>query len=159
MLYFRNIVTAFLFYDNQVLLMKRGEDRKIAPGYWFGVGGHMEPEEINNPHSAIYREILEETGISKDKLADFNLKYIVYNKDPDKDEVVVNHIFFGKLSSKEFVDSAEGKLFWIDKEDALTKEFHPVIKIVLANYFKNKKSEILLGVAHPEEPYTWWYPL
>ncbi|MDY0235259.1 MAG: NUDIX domain-containing protein [Gudongella sp.] len=159
MLCFRNIVTAFLFYEDQVLLMKRGEDREIAPGYWFGVGGHIEPEEINNPYRAIYREILEETGISSEKVSNFSLKYIVYNRDVDRNEIIVNHIFFGNLDSKEFVDSDEGKLFWVDKEDVLEKEFHPIIKIILASYFKNKRQEILLGVVGSEEPYTWWYPL
>lgn len=159
MLYFRNIVTAFLFYEDQVLLMKRGDDRKIAPGYWFGVGGHIEAEEINNPYKAIYREILEETGIPENKLSDLSLKYIVYNRDTDLDEVVVNHIFFGEIDSKEILDSEEGKLFWVDKEDVLTKEFHPVVETILTNYFKNKKQEIMLGVVGIEDPYTWWYPL
>lgn len=159
MLCFRNIVTAFLFYEDQVLLMKRSDDRKIAPGFWFGVGGHMEAEEINNPYKAIYREILEEAGISHNKLDDLTLKYIVYNKDLDLDEVVVNHIFFGEIDSKDFVDSDEGKLFWVDKKDILTKEFHPIVKTILANYLKNKRQEIMLGVVGSEDPYTWWYPL
>lgn len=159
MLCFRNIVTAFLFYENQVLLMKRAKDKKIAPGYWFGVGGHIESEEINNPYKAVYREILEETGISASQLIDLSLKYIAYNRDNDRDEIIVNHIFFGNLNSKEFIDSDEGKLFWVDKKDALTKDFHPVVKLILDNYFKSKREEILVGVVGSEEPYTWWYPL
>lgn len=159
MFVFRNIVTAFLFCQEQVLLMKRGEDREIAPGYWFGVGGHMEAEEINNPRRAIYREIFEETGIPNDKLIDFNLKYIAYNRNTKEEEVVVNHIFFGNVETKEFVDSKEGQLFWVDKEDVLTKDFHPVLKKILNNYFKNIKQEVMVGVVGLEDAYTWWYPL
>ena len=159
MLYFRNIVTAFLFYEDKVLLMKRGNDRKIAPGYWFGVGGHMEAEEMNNPYKAIYREILEETGIKEEKLKDLNLKYIAYNRDIDNDEIIVNHIFFGDITSKDFINSDEGELFWVDKDEVLKKEFHPVFKIILANYFKNKRDEIMLGVIGTDDPYTWWYPV
>ena len=151
MLYFRNIVTAFLFYENQVLLMKRAKDRQIAPGYWFGVGGHIESGELNDPYKAIYREILEETGIAENKLINLNLKYIAYNRDLERNEIIVNHIFFGNIDSKEFMDSDEGKLFWIDKKDALEKEFHPVVKMILDNYFKSEREEILVGVVGSEE--------
>ncbi len=159
MLSFRNIVTAFIFHDDQILLMKRGNDRKIAPGYWFGVGGHMEPEEINDPYKAIYREILEESGIKRERLKNLELKYIAYNRDIDNDEIIVNHIFFGDLASKEYINSDEGELFWVEKDEVLNKEFHPVFKIILANYFKNKKEEIMIGVIGTDDPYTWWYPV
>jgi len=42
-----NYVAAFLQNDNQYLLMKRADNRKINPGYWSGVGGHIEPHEIS----------------------------------------------------------------------------------------------------------------
>ena len=66
MIILRNSVCAFLRNNGKYLLMKRAENRVFNPGFWSGVGGHMEPKEINDPLSACYREIEEETGIIKD---------------------------------------------------------------------------------------------
>lgn len=49
-------------FGSRVLMLKRSPDRKLAPDLWTGVGGHIEPDEINDPKSACYREIYEETG-------------------------------------------------------------------------------------------------
>ena len=59
MITLRNGVAAFLWNDGNYLLMKRADNREIAPGVWSGVGGHMRPNEINDPLSACYREIKE----------------------------------------------------------------------------------------------------
>lgn len=42
--------------------MKRAPGRAIAPGVWSCVGGHIEPNELNNPLSTCLREVFEETG-------------------------------------------------------------------------------------------------
>ena len=62
MITLRNGVAAFLQNNGSYLLMKRAENRGIAPGVWSGVGGHIEPNEINDPLAACYREIEEETN-------------------------------------------------------------------------------------------------
>ena len=58
-----NYVAAFLRNNDEYLLMERANNRKINPGFWSGVGGHVEPHEINDPLSACYREIEEEAGM------------------------------------------------------------------------------------------------
>ena len=57
------------------------------------------------------------------------------------------------------MDSDEGELFWVGKEDLLTKEFHPVLKIILNDYLKNKREEVMVAVIGLEDEFTWWYPL
>jgi len=68
---------AFLKYNDKVLIMRRGTHKKLNPGLWAPVGGHLEPEEINAPAEACLREIEEETKIRLDNIMDFRLKYII----------------------------------------------------------------------------------
>lgn len=158
MLRFRNIVTAFLMWNDQVLLLERSKDKEIAPGAWFGVGGHMEPGELNDPYGSVYREIYEETGLDKKKMESLDLKYIIYNRSDDE-EVVVNHIFFGDVTAPYVVPNHEGVLHWVSRDVALEKVSHPVVNKVLCHYFKDRREDMLLGVVDWEEPYVWWYPI
>lgn len=158
MVMFRNIVTAFLTWNDQMLLIERSKNKKIAPGKWFGVGGHMEPEEINNPYEAIYREIYEETGIDKSKIISLDLKYIIFNRF-EEDEIVVNHIFFGEVSAPYVVPNHEGTLHWVDIETAQEKMSHHVISKVLNHYIRDKREEMLLGVIDIEDQHIWWFPV
>lgn len=158
MLKFRNIVTAFLMWNDQILLLERSQDKKIAPGVLFGVGGHMEHEEMNDPYRAVHREISEETGLDNSKIQEIELKYIVYNRVDDK-EIVVNHIFFGKVSAPYVIPNHEGVLHWVGMDSVLEKISHPVILKVLNHYMRDRREDILLGVLDWEEPYVWWYPI
>ena len=57
MITLKNYVAAFLKNKDDYLLIERAETRKFNPGFWSGIGGHIEPDEINNPLAACYREI------------------------------------------------------------------------------------------------------
>lgn len=154
---FRNIVTAFLLNEDKVLMLKRGDHKAIGPGKWFGVGGHIEPEEINDPYTAIYREIREETGLDRYTIENLDLKYIIYNHVGK--EIVINHIFFGRTSLTEVTDSDEGTLHWIERSQAVERIEIPAVRKALEHYFSEVRDEILLGVVDGAEPYIWWYPL
>ena len=58
-------VLIFLIRDNQVLLLKGSEDKRLWANRFNGIGGHIEPGE--DPLSAAYRELFEETGLFRDK--------------------------------------------------------------------------------------------
>ncbi len=61
-----NIVTVFLTHDNKYLILKRSNKVKSMKNLWAGISGIIEGSE-----DSLYRakkEILEETGISEDKL-------------------------------------------------------------------------------------------
>jgi len=56
--------------DNRILLLKgRLPSAPDAPGWWFTVGGGVEPGE--SLEAAAKREIIEETGFSNFELGDF----------------------------------------------------------------------------------------
>lgn len=158
MLRFRSIVTAFLMWNSEILMQQRSMDKKIAPGAWFGVGGHMEVEELNNPYKAIYREIYEETGIDSEKIQRLDLKYILYNRWLEE-EIVINHIFFGQVTDPEVHENNEGNLHWLSTERALDKISNPALKKVIYNYFHERSEDILIGIVNGDESDLCYYPI
>lgn len=161
MILFRNIATAFLINGNDFLLSKRSMEKKIAPGAWYGVGGHIEPIEINNPFSACLREIYEETGIKEKDIDNLKLRYILLNR--SKDEIVVNYIYFGTTKNRQVIDSDEGKLYWIPKEILSKLEFFEPLKITLVHYLETENSNnvVLVGIVgyKNNKPFIGWNPV
>ncbi|NOU93485.1 NUDIX domain-containing protein [Paenibacillus sp. LMG 31456] len=72
----RTMTGAFLFNGDAVLMLKRSENKKIAPGLWACIGGHVEPNEMSHPETSCLREISEETGITEEQVDDLRLRYI-----------------------------------------------------------------------------------
>jgi len=124
--------TAFLSNRTDMLMLKRGADRKLAPGLWTGVGGHIEPEEMNDPERACIREILEETGITSNELIDLTLKYQLIRIKGD--EIRVQYVYFGKTFKKQLITNDEGELYWIDIENLLALELPWSIRAMLTHY-------------------------
>ena len=52
----RVMAIAFLFYGDQVLLMKKESSRIAVGPFWTGLGGHVEPAELNYPMKACIRK-------------------------------------------------------------------------------------------------------
>ena len=125
----RNVTTAFLENQGDLLLLHRGEHRIYAPGYWNGVGGHLESFELNQPYQACLREIREETGLLAEDLQDLTLRYILLRQ--NSTEIVQNYIYFGRTLTRHFVDSDEGKLHWIPWQQALNRKLSDPIRWML----------------------------
>jgi 8-oxo-dGTP diphosphatase len=139
------MVTAFIFNENKLLFMKRAIDRKLMPGAWAPIGGHIEPEEINNPMKACLREIEEETGLTTSDLSSISLKYILHRR--KMDEIRIQYVFFGESCKAELADTEEGELFWIDPSNVSNLEASASIKYVLNHYLSNDKDikDVLIG--------------
>jgi 8-oxo-dGTP diphosphatase len=151
---FRNIATAFLMNGDDFLLMERSSTNKRMPGFWYGVGGHIEPEEINNPFAAVLREVYEETGLKENNLEGLYLQYILMRREGD--ETVINYIYFGKTNTKYVVQNDEGTLHWIQKKEVLNRKFFDVLKLALEHYFENGKNEdVMVGIMEKEEGIKW----
>lgn len=142
-------VTAFLKYKNSYLLQKRNADNLIGGGLWYGVGGHIEKEELFTPDIAIFREIREETGLKGSDIALLKLKYIALNLN---DSLFINYIYFGEITTNQVVANNEGDLHFIDEGEVLTKEFHPFIKDCLKHELYNNDDEgIVAAVTNGSE--------
>jgi 8-oxo-dGTP diphosphatase len=107
----------------------------------------MEPNEINDPLAACYREIKEESGISSDKITSLELLYIITRR--SKDEIRQSYIYFGETSESDFVQTDEGKLFWIPCNEILNREYTKTFTAML-EHFSNRSTgdkAVYVGVA------------
>ncbi len=51
----------FITHGDDILLLKRAENKRVYPGMYNGVGGHIERDE--DPQTGAIREMIEETGL------------------------------------------------------------------------------------------------
>jgi 8-oxo-dGTP diphosphatase len=155
------MTTAYLFHEGDVLMIKRSSSRIFNFEFWSGVGGHMEPEEINDPNGAALREIYEESGIAKQEIKDFSLRYILVRlKD---DEIRQQYIYFGRTDRKDCTPSDEGELFWIKQEELTRLHMSTLNRLMLEDYFRNPGStDVKIGTiaaGDNGEPYIQWAAL
>lgn len=146
MIKLRTMATAFLTNSEDFLLMKRSMERKFGPGLWAGVGGHLEPREINDPRSACLREICEETSISENNILDLKLRYIILRR--SKDEIRISYVYFGQTNVREFKNTDEGELFWISKNELFSRKFSIMNEMVLKHYLGSVdkvNQEVMVG--------------
>lgn len=151
MIKFRNVTTAFLMNEDDFLLMKRSDNNKRMPGFWYGVGGHLDKDELNDPRAACIREIFEETGIKENQIIDLKLKYILMRR--SHNETVINYVYFGHTLTRDVVENDEGTLHWVGKESVLNHHFFDAIALSLTHYFELDENveDVLIGVVNLDE--------
>lgn len=110
------------------------------------MGGHIEPDEINNPEIACIREVYEETGIESDQINELELRYILLRQKGN--EVREQFVYFGKTVKQELEQTEEGELHWIEIDLVNTLEMPMTIREVLNHYFRIgfKNSEKYIGI-------------
>jgi len=142
---------AFLVSGNKVLLIKRGLDKKLAPGLWAGVGGHMELSEIIDPRAlnlieTCYREVQEETGITKSDIKNLKLRYIAVRKlDTD---IRFHHFFMGEVETEmPLPECEEGELHWVAMENICGLQMSESVKPVVKHWTANPNSDEIFMIA------------
>jgi len=103
-------VLIFLFKGNDVLLIKGSPEKKLWPGKYNGLGGHIEKGE--DPLSAARRELLEESGL---KTTDFFLCGTII-VDTGGAQGVAIYLFRGEFQSGAMISSPEGSLEWVNSQ-------------------------------------------
>lgn len=142
---------AILVCGSKVLLLKRGLHKKLAPGLWAGIGGHMELTDIENPRAlsiieTCYREVYEEAGIEKSNIKNLKLRYIAVRKIDG--EIRWHHHYIGELESEIVLpDCDEGELHWIDKIDIPNLPMTTSVKEALKHWLLYPKSDDVFMVA------------
>jgi 8-oxo-dGTP diphosphatase len=150
------MVGAFLTYNNKVLLIHRSETKKLAPGMWSCIGGHMEPNELNSPLETCYREVEEETGISKELLSNLQLKYITIRNTGD--EIRSGYYFIGSMTNDYGLsDCNEGTLHWVDLAEVSKKPMTFSIKQITTHWLSNSTDDsiYLCGINRENNKNTW----
>lgn len=147
----RYIATAFIRSDDDWLLMRRSDSCKIAPGYWYGVGGHIEADEFSQPAAACIREIEEESGLKAEQIEDLSLKLIAMRRSGS--ETVINYIFTAKARTREVISSEEGELFWVHTTDLTNKQMADVIKLIIERLLLTPESseQVVVGVMNDRD--------
>lgn len=153
---------AFIIEGNDYLLMKRADNRKIAPGVWGGVGGHVEPNELNSPKATCLREIYEETGIEEKDFNNLDLRYIVLRR--DNTEITLLYYFIGFVKTRHYEDKTqEGKLSWINENELFDRQMSFETRSALEHYKRvgYKSSDINVGTisAIENKPIINWNSL
>lgn len=97
-----------LIKDDRVLLQKAPENKKIFPGFYNGIGGHIERGE--DVFSSAVRELREEAGISCNDLCLMGTIMI----DVEDEQGILLFVFSGQNIQGDITDSDEGTLHWIE---------------------------------------------
>jgi len=100
-------VLVFLTRGDEVLLIKRGADRRVFPGKYNGLGGHVEKGEA--VIAAARREVEEESGLTPISLW---LCAVVAIDTGDSEAGIVMWVFRGEASGDPR-PSAEGEISWV----------------------------------------------
>lgn len=157
----RLLATAFLFNDNDLLLMQRSSQAKFLPGLWAPVGGHIEAGEFCTPQVACEREISEETGLSAQDICNLSLRYIVHRI--HQGEIRVQYCYFGTTTKRDLGTTDEGELHWMPFENVSTLSVSATTRFTLEHYAKigSQTNVIYVGsVSAPEgKPAMLWSPL
>jgi 8-oxo-dGTP diphosphatase len=100
----------FITYGSDILLLKRGTHKRIYPGRYNGVGGHIERDE--DPLTGAIREMREETGLDL-----VNMRFRgALNVDAGGANGIMVFVFTADATSRDFVDSDEGTLEWVPRD-------------------------------------------
>lgn len=147
----RIMVGIFLVCGEKVLLLHRNMNRKIAPGMWSCVGGHMEQCELNNPLETCYRELEEETGITEEQVQDIELRYV--SMAVRDDEVQTIYYYIGNIASEcELPPCDEGNLYWVHVADMCNLEMSFSVRQITNHWYSNLKDKSLyICVTNREE--------
>ena len=103
-----NVILVYNKEEDKILMCKR--EKEPYKGKLNLVGGKVEQGE-NELHAA-YRELQEETGITKDDIKLTNLMNFEY-----KVQDMELELYVGKLNKEKKLVEEVNKLYWIDKKD------------------------------------------
>jgi 8-oxo-dGTP diphosphatase len=103
----------FITHGDDILLLKGARDKRIWPGLYNGVGGHVERGE--DVLASARREIREEVGL--DDLRDMQLRAVVNIETSGANPGIMMFVFTASSPTRVVRASAEGTPEWIDRQE------------------------------------------
>ena len=131
----RNMTSLYLRNGSRILLLYRVGSRVVSPS-WCGVGGHFEPEELNDARACVLREALEEIGVREPDFENLKLRYLTFRL--KNGEIRQNYYFFSdfKHSGKTFDTCTEGELAWVELDELSAYPMPHTARAVLDHYLR-----------------------
>jgi 8-oxo-dGTP diphosphatase len=117
----------FITHENAVLLLRGSPSKRIWPGLYNGIGGHIERGETIQ-ESAL-REIREETGLSDVK--DLKLRGIITIDADDPSMGILLFVMTAVSPTREVRSSQEGTPEWFEKNTLPTDKLVEDLPILL----------------------------
>ncbi|RAV23051.1 hypothetical protein DQG23_02290 [Paenibacillus contaminans] len=130
------MATAFIMNDGRFIMMKKTNSKLFDFEFWTALGGHLEPNEINNARKACLREIFEESGLQENELKELDMRYVLLRQ--KEDEIRMQFVFFGSTDKTELVPSDEGELHWVEEARLIELNISTIIRKMLEHYSANR---------------------
>lgn len=131
----RNMATVYIKNGDKMLLLDR-IGSKVVKRSWCGIGGHFEPEELNDAKAAVLREMTEEIGLTESDLRNLALRYVALRN--LKGELRINYYFFADLKENAVVNEEcnEGILEWVSLEKVNERKMPVTAQYVMKHYLE-----------------------
>ena len=133
----------------RMLMLYRIGSKVVEPS-WCGIGGHFEPEEVNDARACVLREVREEIGLTEDMLENLRLRYIALRQ--KNGEIRHNYYFFADLKPGVQVNLVcdEGIPEWVDYADVCGRNMPYSAKYALEHYMETGRhtENVYVGAAY-----------
>jgi len=126
----KKVVTCFLKSGEKILLVKRSEKVGTYRGKWSGISGYLEME---NPDEQAYKEIKEETNLSKTDIELVRKGDSIEVLDEDKKIkwIVYPYLFEVKSPEKIRLDWENTEMKWIKPNEIIFYQTVPKLREAL----------------------------
>lgn len=123
----------FVTHGGDILLLKRAAHKRVYPGRYNGLGGHLERDE--DPLNGALREVWEETGLS---VTNAELCGVIH-VDAGAETGILVFVFRAEATDRQFTNSDEGTLEWVSRDQIHALPVVEDLPAVLARIFDDPR--------------------
>ena len=128
----RPVISCLLKNEDEILILKRSKHVGSFQGYWSCISGYL--EEGEDPLQTAYREVIEETQVTKEKITSHTYAGPFY---PEAEDVIFEaHWFLLETTTKEITLDWEHDLCqWINPKNLFDYKVVPWLPTLIDHLF------------------------